>query len=69
MFVVVISLSPLRAYNEEDVILRLPGAVTVFDIDWFSVFNNATGENYGSVSIPEDLNVPPSLLKIIVTHH
>jgi len=58
-------LSPLRAYNEEDVILRLPGAVTVFDIDWFSVFNNATGENYGSVSIPEDLNVPPSLLKII----
>jgi len=58
-------LSPLRAYNEEDVILRLPGALTVFDIDWFSVFNNATAENYGSIIVPEDLNVPPSLLKII----
>jgi len=59
----------LRAYNEEDVILRLPGAVTVFDIDWFSVFNNATAENYGSIIIPEDLNVPPSLLKIIVIYY
>ena len=60
------SLSPLRKYTEEDVIIRLPGTLTVFEIDWFSIFNLETNENYGSIIIPEDLNVPPSLLKIIV---
>jgi len=58
-------LSPLRKYTEEDVIIRLPGTLTVFEIDWFSIFNLETNENYGSIIIPEDLNVPPSLLKII----
>jgi hypothetical protein len=45
----------------------LPGDLTVFDIDWFSVFNVATGENFGSIIIPDNLNVPPSLLKILVS--
>jgi hypothetical protein len=57
----------LRSYRDEDVLLRLPGDLTVFDIDWFSVFNVATGENFGSIIIPDNLNVPPSLLKILVS--
>lgn len=58
-------ITPLRSYRDENVLLRLPGDLTVFDIDWFSVFNVATGENFGSIIIPDNLNVPPSLLKIL----
>lgn len=59
------SMDPLRAYNGEDVILELPGDTTVFDIDWLSVFDVKTKSNYGSVIVPDGLNVPPSLVKII----
>lgn len=55
----------LRAYNNEDIILELPGDMTVFNIDWLSVFDVKTKSNYGSVIIPDGLNVPPSLIKII----
>lgn len=55
----------LRAYNNEDVILELPGDMTVFNIDWLSIFDLKTKSNYGSVIIPDGLNVPPSLIKII----
>lgn len=61
------SITPLRSYRDENVILRLPGDLTVFDIDWFSVFNVETGENFGSIIIPDNLNVPPSLLKVVVS--
>lgn len=57
----------LRAYRDEDVTLRLPGQLTVFEIDWLSVFDVESGENYGSITVPDDLNVPPSLLRIIVS--
>lgn len=62
------SVTPLRSYRDEDVHLRLPGDLTVFNIDWFSVFNAESGENFGSISIPDNLNVPPSLLKVIVRY-
>jgi len=29
----------LRSYNNEDIILELPGDTTVFNIDWLSVFD------------------------------
>nr|XP_018911611.1 PREDICTED: protein Skeletor, isoforms B/C [Bemisia tabaci] len=56
-------LDPLRVYVEETINVELPGQLTIFDIDWFSIFNVATGENYGSATIPDNPNVPPSLTK------
>ncbi|XP_066581893.1 protein Skeletor, isoforms B/C [Prorops nasuta] len=58
-------LDPLRAYKNEDIIIQLPGDVTVFNVDWLSVFDVKTKTNYGSVLIPDGLNVPPSLVKVI----
>ncbi|KAL6423014.1 hypothetical protein ACFW04_010477 [Cataglyphis niger] len=58
-------MNSLRTYNNEDIILELPGDMTVFNIDWLSVFDVKTKSNYGSVIIPDGLNVPPSLIKII----
>lgn len=39
--------------------------MTVFQIDWLSIFDLDSDENYGNVLIPDGLNVPPSLTKII----
>jgi hypothetical protein len=61
-----LSLDPLRAYNKEDIILQLPGEWTIFEIDWFSIFDVESKESYGSVIIPDGLNVPPSLIKVVV---
>ena len=58
------SLDPLREYKSEDVVIQLPGEMTVFDIDWLSIFDVATKTNYGSTIIPDGLNVPPSLVKV-----
>ena len=63
----VCSLDPLRAYKKEDIVLELPGKWTIFDIDWFSIFDMESKQNYGSVIIPDGLNVPPSLVKVIVS--
>lgn len=59
------SLDPLRSYNQETIELELPGDKTVFDIDWFSIFDLEKNENLGYVSVPKELNVSPSLVKII----
>ncbi|XP_058800377.1 protein Skeletor, isoforms B/C [Phymastichus coffea] len=58
-------LDPLRAYNEENVIIQLPGDMTVSNIDWLSIYDVKTKSNFGSVIIPKGLNVPPSLVKVI----
>ncbi|XP_011497240.1 PREDICTED: protein Skeletor, isoforms B/C [Ceratosolen solmsi marchali] len=58
-------LDPLRSYNEDNVIIQLPGETTIFDIDWLSIYDVKTKTNFGSVTIPNKLNVPPSLVKII----
>ncbi|XP_034949815.1 protein Skeletor, isoforms B/C isoform X2 [Chelonus insularis] len=55
----------LREYKGEDVTIQLPGELTVFSIDWLSIFDLATRSNFGSVIIPDGLNVPPSLVKVI----
>lgn len=44
----------------------LPGDLTIFDIDWFSVYDVVNKQNLGSVIIPDEPNVPPSLAKIAV---
>ena len=61
------SLDPLKAYKNKTITLELPGDLTIFNIDWFSVFDHDTNTNLGSVIIPEALNVPPSLVKVIVS--
>ncbi|XP_043510950.1 protein Skeletor, isoforms B/C [Frieseomelitta varia] len=58
-------LESIRTYKEEDVIIQLPGDMTVFNIDWLSIFDVKTKTSYGSVIIPDGLNVPPSLVKVI----
>ncbi|CAB0008451.1 unnamed protein product [Nesidiocoris tenuis] len=58
-------LEPLRLYSKETITLELPGELTIFDIDWFCVYDLASKSNYGAVLIPDSPNVPPSLVKII----
>ena len=35
-------LDPIGKYEEQDVILQLPGAKTIFQIDWLAVYNTET---------------------------
>lgn len=56
----------IRAYNDETIVLELPGERTIFESDWLSIFDLETNENYGSILIAADgLNVPPSLIRVI----
>merc|ERR1712117_266809 len=52
---------PLRKYSQKTLVIVLPGDLTVFDIDWLSVWCVAFYVDFGHVRIPRDLNVPPSL--------
>lgn len=65
----IISLDPLRKYEGETITLELPGDMTIFNIDWLAVYDLDTNQNLGSVLIPDGLNVPPSLVKIVVSQH
>lgn len=38
--------------------------MNVFEIDWLSIFDLDTNENFGSILVPDGLNVPPSLTQI-----
>ncbi|XP_037029296.1 protein Skeletor, isoforms B/C isoform X1 [Bradysia coprophila] len=55
------SIEPLRAYQGEDIEIQLPGSLTVYDIDWLSVWSTTYHHNFGHVYIPKDLDVPPAL--------
>lgn len=61
------SLDNLRTYLNETIILELVGDTTVFDINWLSVYDLQTKENYGWVLIPDEPNVPPSLQNVAVS--
>lgn len=60
------SLDNLRTYLNETIILELVGDTTVFDIDWLSVYDIESKDNFGWVLIPDEPNVPPSLQKVAV---
>lgn len=60
-------MTPLQKYNRKTVTLQLPGDLTVFTIDWLSLYDTKQQRVLGSIIIPEDLNVPPSLVEIIVS--
>lgn len=57
-------LDSIRKYDKETITLELPGDKTIFDIDWFSIYDLELKENFGSVLISDGLNVPPSLVKV-----
>lgn len=59
------SLEPLGSYEGEDIVLELPGNLTIFDIDWLSIYDVNEQENYGSVIIPSHLSVPPALVSLV----
>ncbi|GIX99367.1 hypothetical protein CDAR_470311 [Caerostris darwini] len=51
---------PLQQYQNETVIISLPDGYSVFDYRFLSLWSSSENENYGSVEIPSDLNIPPS---------
>lgn len=55
------SLDPLRRYQDKTLVLVLPNDLTIFDIDWISVWCVDFFVDFGHVNIPKGLNVPPSL--------
>ncbi|XP_037091672.1 protein Skeletor, isoforms B/C-like [Pollicipes pollicipes] len=57
--------NPLRRYDKEDVLVTLPGEMTIFDIKWLAVWNVDEKQSYGWTIIPDGLNIPPSLVEII----
>ncbi|XP_044754723.1 protein Skeletor, isoforms B/C isoform X2 [Coccinella septempunctata] len=48
----------LKAYNNTDVILRLPGGKRIRDIKWLSVWCRRFTVDFGEVFIPPNLEVP-----------
>ncbi|PRD32306.1 UNVERIFIED_CONTAM: Skeletor [Trichonephila clavipes] len=50
------SLQKLHGYQGEDIELRLPGDLTVFDIEWFSLYCISYKHNFGDIKIPKFLN-------------
>lgn len=57
----------MREYVEDTIQLELPGDLTIFNIDWFSIFDLDEKQSLGSIIVPDGLNVPPSLVKVIVS--
>lgn len=58
------SLEPLRAYTGEDVRLRLPGGLTLAQLDWLALYDVVAQRALASVLLPDALNVPPALTKL-----
>lgn len=59
------SLDYIRQYVNETIKLTLPGDRTIFNINWFSIFEPQTETNFGSIIFPDELNVPPALARIV----
>ncbi|KAF0293008.1 Protein Skeletor, isoforms B/C [Amphibalanus amphitrite] len=52
----------LGGYRGKDIEITLPGSLTVYDIDWLSVWCVQYRHNFGWVAIPPNLdNIPPYL--------
>ncbi len=56
------SLSPLRRYRGQNLVLSLPSGTDIFDIDWISIWSKGLGRSLAHVNVPAmTLNVPPAL--------
>lgn len=51
----------MHGYRGQDVTLKLPHNLTVFNIDWFGLYCITYRENFGHVIIPKNLNIPADL--------
>lgn len=51
----------LRRYDHKTIVLTLPQDLTVFDIGHFGIWCEAFTVDFGHVTVPSVLNVPPSL--------
>ncbi|XP_050707781.1 protein Skeletor, isoforms B/C-like [Eriocheir sinensis] len=58
-------MTPLQKYRKKTITLELPGDLTVFTVDWLAIYDITEDRVLGSIIIPEELNVPPSLVEII----
>lgn len=52
--------TPLRKYSGETVVVTLPDDTTVWNYDWFGVWCESAGVDFGSTMIPANVRVPPS---------
>lgn len=52
---------PLRRYDRKTIVLTLPGDLTIFDIGHFGIWCEAFTVDFGHVTVPSVLSVPPSL--------
>lgn len=50
-----------QGFQGKDITLTLPNDLTVFNIDWLSMYCIKFSENFGHVTFPKDLDVPPVL--------
>ena len=60
-------MTPLRRYTGQTIILTLPGDKSVANVDWLAIYDVAKQAVLGSIIIPEELNVPPSLVTVVVS--
>lgn len=52
----------LRDYHNETVVLRLPGALDIRDVFWFSVFSIPQAISMANIYLPyNDMHLPPDL--------
>lgn len=49
------------AYSVRDITLTLPSSISATDLKWLSMFCIAYNHNFGEVTFPANLNVPPSM--------
>ncbi|GFY48301.1 cytochrome b561, DM13 and DOMON domain-containing protein At5g54830 [Trichonephila inaurata madagascariensis] len=52
--------SPLKEYTNKTMIMTLPDGHSVFEYNFLANWSPSESEDYGSVEIPRDLNIPPS---------
>lgn len=63
-----LSLDPIRSYHNEDLMLILPGDLTLDKIEWFAVYDLKKDKPLAYLSgLTTDYNVPPYLGEIYVT--
>lgn len=51
-------------YADRDVLLTLPSAISATELKWLSMFCISYSHNFGEVTFPDDLNVPPHIGQI-----
>ncbi|XP_067928629.1 protein Skeletor, isoforms B/C-like [Watersipora subatra] len=48
-------------YSDRDIMLTLPSTISAIELKWLSMFCISYSHNFGEVTFPDDLNVPPHI--------